>query len=153
MSDTTITLLSIGAPVVSAVLVAILNNWEKINPGKKRTKETLAIVNTLADDMKGMKTDMDRMKTGMDRMQSAQRTGLQTQILEKCRVIQLAVKDGEIDYSEELKQLIILYREYHLCGFNSQGKLYFNDTIQMVSEHNNVLVRELMNTLFPEYEP
>jgi hypothetical protein len=100
-----------------------------------------------------MKSDMDNMKHGMDRMQSAQRTSLQTQILEKCRVIQLAVDDGETDYSEELKQLIILYREYHLCGFNSQGKLYFNDTIQLVSEHNNVLVRELMNTLFPEYDP
>jgi hypothetical protein len=146
MTDTTVTLLSIVAPVISAVLVAILNNWEKINPGKKRTKETLKVVNELSDDMKGM-------KVGMDRMQSAQRTSLQTQILEKCKVIQLSVKDGEIDYSEELKQLIILYREYHLCGFNSQGKLYFNDTIQMVSEHNNVLVRELMNTLFPEYEP
>lgn len=153
MTNTELALIGIFAPVLSAVLVAVLNNWEKINPGKKRTKETLAVVNKLSDDMNIMKSDMDNMKHGMDRMQSAQRTSLQTQILEKCRVIQIAVIDGETDYSEELKQLIILYREYHLCGFNSQGKLYFNDTIQLVSEHNNVLVRELMNTLFPEYEP
>ena len=152
MTDTGTTL-AIVMPVVSAVLVAILNNWEKINPGKKRTKQTLEAVNKLTDNMKEMSDEIQGMKTDFDRMQSAQRTALQTQILEKCRVIQLAVHDGEKDYSEELKQLIILYREYALCGFNSQGKLYFNDTIALVSEHDNVLVRELMNTLFPEYEP
>lgn len=150
---TTETVLQIIMPVVAAVLVAILNNWEKINPGKKRTKQTLDAVNKLTDGMKEMSDEIQGMKTDFDRMQSAQRTALQTQILEKCRVIQLAVHDGEKDYSEELKQLIILYREYYLCGFNSQGRLYFNDTIQLVSEHDNVLVRELMNTLFPEYEP
>ena len=88
----------------------------------------------------------------MQKMSSAQRTGLQTQILEKCKRIQQAV-DADKDFSEELKQLIILYREYYLCGFNSQGRLYFNDTIDKASRANNVLVRELMNTYFSEYDP
>lgn len=146
-------ILVIVAPVLSAVLVAILNNWDKINPARKQTAKLLELAEANAKDKQEVKKELAAIQGQMKQLSSAQRTGLQTQILEKCRAIQLAVKDGEADYSEELKQLIILYREYHMCGFNSQGKLYFNDTIQIVSEHDNVLVRELMNTLFPEYEP
>lgn len=146
MSDTLITILTISSPAVSAILVALLNNWEKINPSKRQTKETLDTVTALSSDMRDINSKMITL-------QSAQRTGLQTQILEKCRRINNAIDRGDVDYEEELKQLIILYKEYHQCGFNSQGKLYFNDTIQLASEHNNVLVRELMNTYFSDYEP
>ena len=146
-------ILLIIAPVISAVLVALLNNWDKINPARKQTAKLLELAEANAKDKQEVKQELAAIQGQMKQLSSAQRTGLQTQILEKCRAIQLAVKDGETDYSEELKQLIILYREYHMCGFNSQGKLYFNDTIQIVSDHDNVLVRELMNTLFPEYEP
>lgn len=146
MSDTLTLLLTVGSPALSAILVALFNNWDKINPSKKQTKETLDVVTNLSADMKEVKNDMIRM-------QSAQRTGLQTQILEKCRRINIAIEKGDVDYEEELKQLIILYKEYHMCGFNSQGKLYFNDTIERASEHNNVLTRELMNTYFADYEP
>ena len=146
MSDTLTLLLTVGSPALSAILVALFNNWDKINPSKKQTKETLDVVTNLSADMKEVKDDMVRM-------QSAQRTGLQTQILEKCRRINIAIEKGDVDYEEELKQLIILYKEYHMCGFNSQGKLYFNDTIERASEHNNVLTRELMNTYFADYEP
>lgn len=146
MNDTLTLILTVGSPALSAILVALFNNWDKINPSKKQTKETLDVVTNLSADMKEVKDDMVRM-------QSAQRTGLQTQILEKCRRINIAIEKGDVDYEEELKQLIILYKEYHTCGFNSQGRLYFNDTIERASEHNNVLVRELMNTYFADYEP
>ena len=146
MNDTLTLILTVGSPALSAILVALFNNWDKINPSKKQTKETLDVVTNLSADMKDVKEDMVRM-------QSAQRTGLQTQILEKCRRINIAIEKGDVDYEEELKQLIILYKEYHTCGFNSQGRLYFNDTIERASEHNNVLVRELMNTYFADYEP
>ena len=146
MNDTLTLILTVGSPALSAILVALFNNWDKINPSKKQTKETLDVVTNLSADMKEVKEDMVRM-------QSAQRTGLQTQILEKCRRINIAIEKGDVDYEEELKQLIILYKEYHTCGFNSQGRLYFNDTIERASEHNNVLVRELMNTYFANYEP
>lgn len=132
-------------PVISAVLVAVFNNWEKINPGKRDIKDVKQITTET-------QADVALLKAQMQKMSSAQRTGLQTQILEKCKRIQQAV-DADKDFSEELKQLIILYREYHLCGFNSQGKLYFNDTIDKASRANNVLVRELMNTYFSEYDP
>lgn len=99
------------------------------------------------------KSEVQTLSERITKLQSAQRTGLQTQILEKCRRIQIANDEGDVDYEEELKQLIILYREYHLCGFNSQGKLYFNDTIEKASEDNNTLVRGLMNTYFSEYKP
>lgn len=141
------------APLISAILVAVLNNWDKINPSKRRTAELLELAKKNEADSEETKKELSNIQGQIKKLNSAQRTGLQTQILEKCKDIQIAVKDGSIDYSEELKQLIILYKEYHDCGYNSQGKLYFNDTIQMVSEHNNVLVRDLMNTLFPEYEP
>lgn len=146
MNDTLTLILTVGSPALSAILVALFNNWDKINPSKKQTKETLDVVTNLSADMKEVKEDMVRM-------QSAQRTGLQTQILEKCRRINIAIEKGDVDYEEELKQLIILYKEYHTCGFNSQGRLYFNDTIERASEHNNVLTRELMNTYFANYEP
>ena len=146
MNDTLTLILTVGSPALSAILVALFNNWNKINPSKKQTKETLDVVTNLSADMKDVKEDMVRM-------QSAQRTGLQTQILEKCRRINIAIEKGDVDYEEELKQLIILYKEYHTCGFNSQGRLYFNDTIERASEHNNVLTRELMNTYFANYEP
>lgn len=146
MNDTLTLILTVGSPALSAILVALFNNWDKINPSKKQTKETLDVVTNLSADMKDVKEDMVRM-------QSAQRTGLQTQILEKCRRINIAIEKGDVDYEEELKQLIILYKEYHTCGFNSQGRLYFNDTIERASEHNNVLTRELMNTYFANYEP
>lgn len=132
--------------LLSAVLVAVLNNWDKFNKDKKRMKEMLQAVTET-------EKKVDSIDSEMHRLQSAQRTGLQTQILEKCRRINIAIDKGYEDYSEELKQLIILYREYHLCGFNSQGKLYFNDTIERASKHNNVLVRDLMNTYFADYEP
>ena len=99
------------------------------------------------------KQEVDNLSNEMQRMQSAQRTALQTQILQACKRINIAIDKGDIDYEEDLKQLIILYKEYHLCGFNHQGQLYFNNTIEKASEHNNVLVRELMNTYFSDYEP
>ena len=62
-------------PLVSAVLVAVLNNWDKINPGKKYTKQILESVTQ-------QKTEIAKLSEQMTRMQSAQRTALQTQILE-----------------------------------------------------------------------
>lgn len=133
-------------PVISAVLVAIFNNWDKINPTKRHIKEVF-------ENTQETKSEIKSLSEQMTKLQSAQRTGLQTQILEKCRRIQLAIDNGDVDYEEELKQLIILYREYYVCGFNCQGKLYFNDTIAKASEDNNTLVRGLMNTYFSEYQP
>ncbi|MBO5017054.1 MAG: hypothetical protein J6C92_14780 [Bacteroidaceae bacterium] len=133
-------------PVISAVLVAIFNNWDKINPTKRHIKEVF-------ENTQETKSEIKSLSEQMTKLQSAQRTGLQTQILEKCRRIQLAIYNGDVDYEEELKQLIILYREYYVCGFNCQGKLYFNDTIAKASEDNNTLVRGLMNTYFSEYQP
>lgn len=100
-----------------------------------------------------MAEEVKTLTKQIHRLSSAQRTGLQTQILEKSRRIQLVIDRGDVDYEEELKQLIILYREYYICGFNCQGKLYFNDTIAKASEDNNTLVRGLMNTYFSEYQP
>lgn len=134
------------APFVSAVLVAVLNNWEKINPGKKYTKE---ILRSVTDQSK----ELSDLSEQMTRMQSAQRTALQTQILEKCKRINTAIDKGDTDYSEELKQLIILFREYYLCGFNSQGKIYFNDTLARAGEDDPSLAHELMNMYFSEYDP
>lgn len=133
-------------PLISAVLVAILNNWDKINPNKRHMKDILTIISAQKDDI-------SQIKKQFSVLESAQRTGLQTAILEKCREIQIAIDTGEVDYSEQLKQLIILYKEYYKCGFNSQGKLYFNDTIEKASQDNNILVRDLMNTYFSEYNP
>lgn len=133
-------------PFISAVLVAVLNNWEKINPGKRYTKE---ILKSVTDQSKAV-SDLSEQMT---RMQSAQRTALQTQILEKCKRINTAIDKGDTDFSEELKQLIILFREYYLCGFNSQGKIYFNDTLARAGEDNPSLAHELMNMYFSEYDP
>lgn len=140
-------------PVLSAVLVAVLNNWEKLNPGKRYIKDVLKSVQETEQFVKSTGEEVQQITEQLHKLQSAQRTALQTQILEKCRKIQLAIENGNIDYEEELKQLIILYHEYHTCGFNSQGKLYFNDTIEKATEDNNTLVRELMNTYFSDYEP
>lgn len=140
-------------PVVSAVLVALFNNWDKINPTKKHIKEVFESTQKTEQLAQETKAEVLALNEHMAKLQSAQRTGLQTQILEKCRCIQIAIDKGDINYEEELKQLIILYREYYLCGFNSQGKLYFNDTIGKASEDNNTLVRGLMNTYFSEYQP
>lgn len=134
------------APIVSAVLVAVLNNWDKINKNKRR-------VNEMHKSMQDLKKSVKQIDSHLHTISSAQRTSLQTHILEDCKFIQDAIDDGDIEYYEELKQLIILYREYYLCGYNSQGKLYFNDTIEKAADHNNTLVHELMNTYFPEYEP
>lgn len=140
-------------PVLSAVLVALFNNWDKINPTKKHIKDVFESTQKTEQLTQETRAEVRAINERMTKLQSAQRTGLQTQILEKCRRIQIAIDEGDVDYEEELKQLIILYREYHLCGFNSQGKLYFNDTIEKASEDNNTLVRGLMNTYFSEYEP
>ena len=131
--------------LLSAVTVALLENWDKINPDKKRIREMLE---TVTDT----KSEVDKLGKEMNRMQSAQRTALQTQILQACKRINIAIDRGDTDYAEDLKQLIILYKEYHSCGFNHQGQLYFNDTIEKASEHNNVLVRELMNSYYSDYQ-
>lgn len=137
---------AVASPALSTIAVAVLNNWEKINPNKRLTKEiNQRTVETQAD--------VTMIKAQMSKMTSAQRTSLQTQILEKCKKIQQLIELDRDDFGEELKQLIILYKEYYLCGFNSQGRLYFNDTIDKASQHNSVLVRDLMNTYFSEYDP
>ena len=115
-------------PVVSAVLVAVLNNWEKINPSKRKVNEMYKVVSELKSE-------------------------LQTSILAYCKTVQDAIDHGETEYKEELKQLIILYHEYYLCGYNSQGRLYFNDTIEKAADDNNTLVHELMTTYFSDYDP
>lgn len=134
-----IKILAILVPTAGAIIVEIIKS-------RKLSKQTLEVVTAMQKDIPTLKSDISLMK-------SASRTGLQTQILEKSKWIQLAIKDGEKEYDEELKQLIILFKEYHACGFNSQGKIYFNDTLRMAAEHNSVLVHDLMNTLFPDYDP
>jgi hypothetical protein len=151
--NTFLAVLAIVAPIVSAVLVAVLNNWDKINRNKTVIREVRDITTETKETVETTKADVEAMKAQLKNLSIAQRTGLQTMILEKCKRINQAINVGDVNYEEELKQLIILYREYHSCGYNSQGKLYFNDTIAKASESNNVMVRELMNTYFAEYEP
>lgn len=144
-------------PVISAVLVALFNNWEKINPSKRKVNEMYKVVSELKAELQGSiqvnNRKFDEISKQVDTISSAQRISLQTRILEYCKTIQDAIDQGEIEYKEELKQLIILYREYYLCGYNSQGRLYFNDTIEKAAEDNNTLVHELMTTYFSEYDP
>lgn len=140
-------------PVISAVLVAVLNNWEKINPSKRKVNEIYKLVSDLKSELQSNSQQFDELSKQVRSVSSAQRISLQTRILEYCKKIQNSIDDGEIDYREDLKQLIILYREYYLCGYNSQGRLYFNDTIQKATDDNNTLVHELMTTYFSEYDP
>lgn len=140
-------------PVISAVLVAVLNNWEKINPSKRRVNEMYKLVSDLKSELQANSHQFDELSKQVKSVSSAQRISLQTRILEYCKKIQNSIDDGEIDYREDLKQLIILYREYYLCGYNSQGRLYFNDTIEKATDDNNTLVHELMTTYFSEYDP
>lgn len=140
-------------PVVSAILVAVFNNWEKINPSKRRVNEMYKLVSELKASIQANDKKFDEISKQVDTVSSAQRVSLQTRILEYCKTIQDAIDRGEIEYKEELKQLIILYREYYLCGYNSQGRLYFNDTISKAADDNNTLVHELMTTYFSEYDP
>lgn len=140
-------------PVVSAILVAVFNNWEKINPSKRRVNEMYKVVSELKASIQANDKKFDEISKQVDTVSSAQRVSLQTRILEYCKTIQDAIDHGEIEYREELKQLIILYREYYLCGYNSQGRLYFNDTISKAADDNNTLVHELMTTYFSKYDP
>lgn len=140
-------------PVISAVLVAVLNNWEKINPSKRRINEMYKLISDLKSELQANSHQFDELSKQVKSVSSAQRISLQTRILEYCKKIQNSIDAGEIDYREDLKQLIILYREYYLCGYNSQGRLYFNDTIQKAADDNNTLVHELMTTYFSEYDP
>lgn len=140
-------------PVISAVLVAVLNNWEKINPSKRKVSEMYKLVSDLKSELQSNSQQFDELSKQVRSVSSAQRISLQTRILEYCKKIQNSIDAGEIDYREDLKQLIILYREYYLCGYNSQGRLYFNDTIQKAADDNNTLVHELMTTYFSEYDP
>lgn len=134
--------------LISSVTVAVLNNWDKINPSKKIIKE---LQKSSEEFQQSTKQGMDAMSEQIRTISSAQRTSLQTTILKDCKFVHNAIAAGDIDYSEELKQLIILYREYYFCGYNNQGKRYFHDTIELASEHNPTLVHELMNTYFPEF--
>lgn len=140
-------------PVVSAVLVAVFNNWEKINPSKRKVNELYKLVTDLKSELQSNNQKFTEISTQVELVSSAQRISLQTSILEFCKIIQDSIDQGEVDYREDLKQLIILYREYYLCGYNSQGRLYFNDTIQKAADDNNTLVHELMTTYFSEYDP
>lgn len=72
-------------PIVSAVLVAILNNREKLNPGKGYIKDVLKLVKEM--DKSSQKKEVKNLTDNMHRLSSAQRTGWQTQIIEKSRCI------------------------------------------------------------------
>lgn len=138
--------------VLSAVLVAVFNNWEKINPSKRYVRESREMIEKLKTVIDRTEKDVKELSSQTAKISSAQRTTLQTIILEDCKKIQDAVADGG-EYEEALRQLIILYKEYHACGFNSQGKLYFNETLEVVSKDKNAMVRNLMNQYFPDYDP
>lgn len=144
-------------PVVSAVLVAVLNNWEKINPSKRKVNEMYKVVSELKSELQtsiqSNSQKFDEISKQVDTISAAQRTSLQTSILAYCKTVQDAIDHGETEYKEELKQLIIMYHEYYLCGYNSQGRLYFNDTIEKAADDNNTLVHELMTTYFSDYDP
>lgn len=137
---------------LSAVIVGVLSNWDKLNKNKQYLKDTLNVVQKLKNLVQDNQHDVKELSKQMQRLSAAQRVALQTTILADCRCIQLAITKGS-KYDEQLKQLIILYREYYLCGYNSQAKVYFNDTIERASGDNNLLVRELMNTYFSDYTP
>ncbi len=148
-----ISVLAIFGPIISAVLVALLNNWDKVNKNKKREIEMYKQVDYLQASAQNRDKQIDLLAEKISTISSAQRASLQTCILEDCKVIQSTIEKGERNYFEELKQLIILYREYYLCGYNHQGQLYFNSTIEKAAEDNSIQVHELMNNYFPEYEP
>lgn len=137
----------------SAALVAVFNNWDKINKSKKHVNEMYELMKELQESTRLTDMKVQNLSEQIDNISSAQRASLQTHILENCKLIQAAIDDGDMDYEEELKQLIILYREYYLCEYNSQGRLYFNDTLEKAAEDNNTLVHELMATYFSEYDP
>lgn len=151
--ETILAILAVTLPVLSSVLTAILNNWDKINPSKRKVKEMYDLIQNILQRIDDNTQKSNELSDKMDIMSSAQRTLLQSIILADCKHIQSAIDKGDTDYEEELKQLIILYHEYFLCGYNSQGRLYFNDTIAKAAEDNNTLVHELMNRYFPEYNP
>ena len=71
-------------PVISAVLVAVLNNWEKINPSKRRVNEMYKLVSDLKSELQANSHQFDELSKQVKSVSSAQRISLQTRILEFC---------------------------------------------------------------------
>lgn len=143
-------ILALVLPVVSAILVAVFNNWEKINPTKKQLTE-------IQETAKQNKSDIAKLSHKLERVRSSQKTELQTQILNKCKEINAESKNGHYavnvsDYTEDMKQLIILYREYYMLGFNHYGQTYFEETYAAAKDLYPHIAVDLMQQLFPEYK-
>lgn len=145
--------LIIVSPIISAVLVALLNNWEKFNKGKRTIRDMSVKLNDVEADVKETAYQLAGIEGDMKKISSAQHAILQSNILEDCKAIQDTVRNEKKLYDETLKRLIILFREYYMCGFNSQAKLYFDETLEAAAEINNALVHSLMTYYFPEYDP
>lgn len=160
-------ILAIILPVVSAVLVAVFNNWEKINPAKRKindildiTKETKETAEQNKKDIvkldKEMRQNVGHLNRQVDKIREAQKTELQTQILNKCKAITARREKGHYvehiqDYTEDLKQLIILYKEYYTNGFNHYGQIYFDKTLAEMEQIHPHIASDLMQTLFSDY--
>lgn len=72
-------------PVISAVLVAVLNNWEKLNPGKRYIKDVLKLVQEMERSSQEAKEEVKTLTEQMHRLQQHSVPASQTQILEKSR--------------------------------------------------------------------
>lgn len=145
--------LIVVSPVISAVLVALLNNWEKFNKGKRTIRDMSIKLTDVETEVKETAYQLAGIEGGMKKISSAQHAILQSSILQDCKVIQDSVRNEKKLYDEALKRLIILFREYYMCGFNSQAKLYFDETLEAAADIDNALVHSLMTYYFPEYDP
>lgn len=155
MSEKTyiVEILIVVSPLISGVLVALFNNWEKFNKGKRTLRDISVKLTKVEVDVKETATQLAGIGVGMRRLSSAQHAILQSNILEDCKLIQDSIKNDKTLHEDMLKRLIILYREYYMCGFNSQAKLYFDETLEEATTMNNALVHSLMTYYFPEYDP
>lgn len=161
--------LAVVLPVVSAVLVALFNNWEKINPAKKKINDILDITKETKESTeknrqeieeldKAMKADVTEISEQIKSIKESQKTELQTQILNKCKEITTELNNGDyendpVDFTEDMKQLIILYREYYNAGFNHHGQIYFDNTFKKAEALYPNITTDLMQTLFSDYKP
>lgn len=142
------------------IVVALIQNSDKFSKRKKESDKLLQAIDNLSTDIKQIKEELDdakednaKLQKDVKRLTSAQQAVLQSIILKNCKTIQSKLKKEANLCEDKLKELIITFREYRLCGFNSQAKLYFDETIKICAAEDNDRVRDLMSHYYFDYDP
>lgn len=157
--------LVILVPFITAVVVAIIQNIDKLNPNTKRLKEIqktqkahqedLAAVKndvgSVRNDVAEVKQDVENVRSDNAKNRNTLRSIRQHQIADLSEKIQAKVVTKDDSCKTDFIHIVDSYKEYHEDGFNSAGTRWFEDAFRAMLRYDRSYALSVMQSEYPEY--